>query len=153
MGNAIFCSWAGLGQRKVASPRPAWTLLHSYLDALPACPVSPCPTPALFHFRSWGFAMCHELFYPTETSESYLTTTSIITTTGIKITTIHWIPNTGWVGALHNVCNESSYLWDTNYSHGRDWKLRLRDIECPRDSPPDLLASGMPPVTPDFGVL
>lgn len=30
--------------------------------------------------------MCHELVYPSETSESYLTITSIITTTGIKIT-------------------------------------------------------------------
>lgn len=126
--------------------------LHSYLDAFPACPVLLCPTPAQFHFRSWGFAMCHELVYPSETSESYLTTTSIITTTGIKITH-RWTPNTWWVSALHNVCNKSLYLWDKNYSHGRGWKLRLMDIVCPRDSLPDLPASRMPPVMPDLGVL
>ena len=28
------------------------SMLHSYLDALLACPVLPCPTPALFNIRS-----------------------------------------------------------------------------------------------------
>lgn len=94
------------GNRK---PEASLDSVHSYLDALPACPVSPCSTSALSHFTSRGFAMCRELVYPTEVSESYLNTAGT-TATGIKITAIHWTPYTRWVGTLHNVWNESSYL-------------------------------------------